>query len=423
MGNELLKAYCVFALLIAALVSSGCESRLDQNYRLSDPQRGLVLVRIVDITAIPDEATLYIQQYDPGSGALLARGRFTKDAEHWEYFRLKNGFSHLTQGSNGGFFVTEAAQGSYFVERLAITAGRRTNNMCLKGETVAFDVKPGTITYIGDYTVSPQGLKFAGIHQDEAQAEIAIRPNIASLAFNAPLMLARVDGTFQAAGQCYADGARLVVSRSIASLMAARAAGPLNIFASNSFISIADPTVPESGSPKERGDKLVNSTGLKGVFENITTGPVTTVRHIPSGLVCNDPSVVLSPKEPAKLFDPAKQAGCISRAAGVQNNLMVIANSGSISASEALKALTEHEQSVQHNLELDGAGGDPAPKAKSAFANLVSVANSPPRFVHIAVATVKHWVVMDEATCAPASAADCERTADEAINRAIAEVR
>jgi hypothetical protein len=196
---------------------------------------------------------------------------------------------------------------------------------------------------------------------------------------------------------------------------------PLNINVSNAFIALGKPPAADGQDAKAAGDFLVNANGIKGLFENVTTGTATLVRHKASGLVCINPQVVLTPKAPAAAFDPGRQAGCISRESGVQNNLIVIPDSTSLPAGEALAALMHREQGLQPALRPANAG-TASSRPGYASGSLASAEGSPARYMRFAVATVKGWVILDETSGSQDQAADCDRVADAGLTRAIADI-
>jgi hypothetical protein len=200
---------------------------------------------------------------------------------------------------------------------------------------------------------------------------------------------------------------------------------PLNVTASNAYISLLGPPKGTAEDATKTGETIANGIGLKGVFENITDGMVTTVRHIPSGLVCHDPRIVLTPKVPVTAFDPAQQSGCITPESGVQHNLMVIANGDGVSATEALAALMLRERTLHPMLQAQAPGTASGPgnaRATRLSASLTSMAGTPSQYMHLAVATVNGWVVLDETTGTQDQAADCDRIAEAGLNAAIATI-
>lgn len=200
---------------------------------------------------------------------------------------------------------------------------------------------------------------------------------------------------------------------------------PLNVTASNAYLSVVGAPKGTAEEAKKTGDSIANSGGIKGVFENITDGTVTTVRHIPSGLLCSDPRVVLTPKVPVTAFDPATQSGCITPISGVQNNLVVIANNDSVSATDALAALMLRECTLHPMLQAQASGDASGPKnarATHVSGSLTSMAGTPSQYMHLAVATVNGWVVLDETTGTQDQAADCDRIAEAGLNAAIATI-
>jgi hypothetical protein len=204
----------------------------------------------------------------------------------------------------------------------------------------------------------------------------------------------------------------------------AQPSGPLKVNASNSFIALAGPQTGDAAAASKTGDFLVSSNGIKAVFENTTTGTVTTVRHRPSGLVCIAPQVMLTPKAQVTQFDPALQSGCLNWESGVQNNLMVMPNAGSVPAAEALAALMHREQTLQPALinKTENGLGAKGSGADYASGSLTAVAGPAPQYVHFSVATVNGWIVLDQTSGSQAQAAVCDRVADSGVNSAVANI-
>jgi len=86
------------------------------------------------------------------------------------------------------------------------------------------------------------------------------------------------------------------------------------------------------------------------------------------------------PKVPVTAFDPAVQSGCITPISGVQNNLMVIANSDGVSATDALAALMLRERTLHPMLQAQVSGDASGPKnarATHVSGSLTSMAGYP----------------------------------------------
>lgn len=176
---------------------------------------------------------------------------------------------------------------------------------------------------------------------------------------------------------------------------------------------------------KERGDQLVKLTGVNDVFENVTTGTVTTIRHRPSGLRCVDPRVLLTPKTQPSSFDPERPTGCVSGTTGVQSVLMVVPNGDSLTAAQALAGLIQREKQLQPALETRDGPEAPAqsqPSSAFATASLASATGASSRYVHFVVATKNGWVVFAQTSGTPDQAALCDRVAESELTRVLADI-
>ena len=165
------------------------------------------------------------------------------------------------------------------------------------------------------------------------------------------------------------------------------------------------------------GEFLVNADGVKAVFENITQGGVTTVRHKSSGLLCVRPWALQVPKVPTAEFDPGKPTGCVNAESGVQNNLIVIPNGKALPAGKALAALMAYARERQPTLTVKNSTNTES-RSDRASGSL----GSDTQYIHFAVAAVKGWIVLDETIGPHDKDADRDRIAEAHLKIAIATI-
>jgi hypothetical protein len=189
------------------------------------------------------------------------------------------------------------------------------------------------------------------------------------------------------------------------------------ITANGALSSFAGPPGNDPAGAMKSGEFLVNVDGIKAVFENITQGGVTIIRHKPSGLLCVRPWALQIPKEQTAEFDPEKPTGCVSVESGVQNNLIVIPNGNLLPAGKALVALMAYERE-RHPILTIKTSADAESRSDRAAGSL----GSDTQYMHLAVAAVKGWIVLDETIGAHDKGADCDRIAEAHLKTAIATI-
>ena len=186
------------------------------------------------------------------------------------------------------------------------------------------------------------------------------------------------------------------------------------ITSDGSLGSFAGPPGTDPAGAMKSGDFLVSAEGVKAVFENITQGGVTIVRHKPSGLLCVKPWALQVPRELTAEFDPQKPTGCVNVDSGVQNNLIVIPNGNSVPVGKALAALMAYERKRNPTLTVKSSA-DAESQSDRASGSLVSDT----QYMHFALAALKGWIVLDETISVPSKGADCDRVADAHLKNAI----
>ncbi len=192
----------------------------------------------------------------------------------------------------------------------------------------------------------------------------------------------------------------------------------------NANVMVAGKPTDGPDGPMRDGAWLVSGAGIQDVFENATQDKVPTIRHKPSGLICQNPRVVFAPKQsdPSK-FDPTNLSGCIERLNGFQVDFAVAPNGQGGDIQSALSAMTSQIEASDKGFSksVDGKNSTASGMQKWPYAwtQLTSSAGDEPRLMQLSIASAGDWIFMTKTRCWSDQTLLCRQIGDLALQQAI----
>ena len=205
----------IIALAALALASlAGCATnRMSQDIRLDRPGDGLALIKLDKFPHAMSDVYLTLQQFKKEPGDAPSNLFENGDVE---FLKIRsNGNSDDSRADN--YFVKELAPGWYTAIYLHMDSGFSYSG-CMADRTIAFEIKPKTVTYLGQYDIGGSSIQLTGFARDQARAEIDSHPNIAGLAMESDIKTAKImgwDGQREyvvGARDCYTKTSRIHLS-------------------------------------------------------------------------------------------------------------------------------------------------------------------------------------------------------------------
>ena len=195
----------------------------------------------------------------------------------------------------------------------------------------------------------------------------------------------------------------------------AASATPVILTMSNSFIATTGKRAVNTAEAHKNAATMLAGLPFPAAFEDMTTGLFPIFRHVGSGIVCADPVALFVPKAPmSDHFQADHAVGCAGKNSDVQITLYIYANAEALSDVATFKEL--RAQVAKEEPRFSGIETSPeiVDQTIESFhyraTHLLSIRDPEPRYLYMAAALTRGWVIAVRARSSAEASAVLRRT-------------